>query len=151
MAPSAKAIDEFMAQGNIAIISDSKDPRSYCHSLKDKLDQFGYTVIHSRPSLDDFDEDGRCLCVAKLPSVYSAIIIDLNPSAASVIMDEAITKGIKHIWLLPRSYNDILREKGSDNQLNLIYKKNILNYLEIQPSFYRIFENIKKFAVQAIF
>lgn len=151
METTSNSIHEFMAQDNIAIISDSRDPRSFCHTVKDKLQQCGHTIKHIKPCLDDFDEDGKCLCVTKLPAVFSALIIDLQPAAASIIMDEAILKGITHIWLLPRSYNCILREKGTDNKLNLIYNKNILNYLEIPNSFYRIFENIKKYAVQAIF
>ena len=150
MVPTLNAIHEFMAQKNIAIISDSSEPRRYCHSVKDKLQQCGYTVKYTRPMLDDFDEDGRCLTITKLPSVFSALIIDLHPAAASIIMDEAIIKGISHIWLLPRAFNCILREKGTDNHLNLIYKKNILNYLEIPQSILQLYENYLKNVVTAI-
>lgn len=151
METASNSIHEFMAQDNIAIISDNRDSRSYCHTIKDKLQQGGHTIKYKKPCLDDFDEDGRCLCITQLPSVFSALIIDLQPAAASIIMDEAIAKGITHIWLLPRAYNCILREKGIDNHLNLIYNLNILNYLEVPNSFYRIFENIKKYAYHAIF
>lgn len=150
MVPSLSAIHEFMAQENVAIISDNSDPKNYCHSLKDKLQRCGYIVKYIRPRLEDFDEDGRCLCVDKLPGSFSAIIIDLNPGAANIIMDEAIIKGIDHIWLLQRSYNSILKEKASDNQINLIYNQNILNYLEIPKSIHRLYVNYDKYAVAGI-
>ena len=146
MVPSLHAIHEFMAQENVAIISDSSDSQNYCHSLKDKLQRCGYNVKYTRPRLDDFDENGRCLCVAKLPSAYSALIIDLQPAAADIILDEAVIKGIDHIWLLPRAYSSIMRKKGTDNQLNLIYNHNILNYLEIPKSIHRLYVNYEKYA-----
>jgi predicted CoA-binding protein len=150
MVPTLDAIQEFMAQQNIAIISDNNNSGTYSYSLRDKLDQCGYTIKHIRPCLEDFDEDGRCLCVAKLPSAFSALILDLHPSAASVIIDEAIIKGINHIWLLPRAFNCILREKGTDNELNLIYNRNILNYLEIPNSIHRLSVEYVKYAFSAL-
>jgi predicted CoA-binding protein len=150
MVPSLSAIHEFMAQENVAIISDNSDPKNYCHSLKDKLQRCGYVVKYIRPTLDDFDEEGRCLCVNKLPLSFTALIIDLNPGAASIIMDEAIVKGIDHIWLMQRSYNSILREKGIDNQLNVIHNQNILNYLEIPKSIHRLYVNYDKYALAGV-
>lgn len=147
MVPTLNAIHEFMAQENIAIISDSSDSRDYCHSLKEKLQRCGYIVKYSQPRLSDFDADGRCLCIAKLPSAFSALIIDLNPIAAGIIMDEAIIKGIDHIWLLPRAYSVSMRKKGTDNQLNLVYNQDILNYLEIPKSIHRLYVNYDKYAV----
>jgi len=150
MVPSLNAIHEFMAQENIAIITDSNDSQNYCHSLKDKLQRCGYVVKYTRIKLDDFDEDGRCHCVEKLPSAFSALIIDLHPVAASIIMDEAIIKGIDHIWLLPKAYNCTMRKKGIDNQLNLVYNHDILNYLEIPKSIHRLYVNYEKYAVSAV-
>jgi predicted CoA-binding protein len=150
MVPSLSAIHEFMAQENVAIISDNSDPKNYCHSLKDKLQRCGYVVKFIRPTLEDFDEEGRCLCVHKLPLAFTALIIDLNPGAASIIMDEAIIKGIDHIWLLQRSYNSILREKAVDNQLNVIHNQNILNYLEIPKSIHRLYVNYDKYALAGV-
>ena len=150
MVPSLNAIHEFMAQENIAIISDNSEHRNYCHSLQEKLQRCGYIVKYVRPWLSDFDEDGRCLCVAKLPAAFSALIVDLNPAAASIMLDEAIIKGIDHIWLLPRAYNGSVRKKGTDNQLNLIYNQNILSYLEIPKSIHRLYVNYDKYAASAI-
>ncbi|MFZ4704797.1 MAG: CoA-binding protein [Bacteroidales bacterium] len=150
MVPSLNAIHEFMAQENVVIITDNSDPKNYCSSLKDKLQRCGYVVKYIRPSLDDFDEEGRCLCVHKLPASFSALIIDLNPGAASIIMDEAIIKGIDHVWLLQKSYNSILREKAADNQINLIFNQNILNYLEIPKSIHRLYVNYEKYAVAGV-
>ena len=149
MVPSLNAIHEFMAQENIAIFSDNNQSGSYSFALRDRLDACGYTVKHVRPWLNDFDDNGRCLCIAQLPEAYSAIIIDLHPAAATVIIDEAIIRGIRHIWLLPRAYNDILREKGTDNNLNLIYNNNILNYLHIPKSIQRSYRDYVKFAFSA--
>ena len=150
MVPSLNAIHEFMAQENIAIISDSSDSRNYCQSLKEKLQRCGYIVKYTHPRLDDFDDEGRCLCVAKLPAAFSALIIDLDPIAAGIIIDEAIIKGIDHIWLLPRAYCGSMRKKGTDNQLNLIYNQNILNYLEIPKSIHRLYVNYDKYAVSIV-
>ena len=138
-----------MAQENIAIISDNSNTGSYSFALRDRLITCGYNVRHIRPWLNDFDDNGRCLCVEKLPPVFSALILDLLPAAATIIIDEAITKGINHIWLLPRAYNDILREKGTDNNLNLIYNNNILNYLHIPKSIQQSYRDYVKFAFSA--
>lgn len=146
MVPSLNAIHEFMAQKNIAIISDNNNAGNYSFALRERLITCGYRVRHIRPGLDDFDDDGRCLCVAQLPPAFSAIVIDLQPAAATEIIGEAITKGINHIWLLHRAYNDILREKGNDNKLNLIYNYNILNYLQIPKSPQRSYLDYVKLA-----
>ena len=138
-----------MAQENIAIISDNSNTGSYSFALRDRLITGGYNVRHIRPWLNDFDDNGRCLCIEKLPPVFSALILDLMPAAATIIIDEAITKGINHIWLLPRAYNDILREKGIFNNLNLIYNNNILNYLHIPKSIQRSYRDFVKFAFSA--
>ncbi len=149
MVPSLNAIHEFMAQKNIAIISDNSNSGNYSFALRDRLITCGYNTRHIRPWMNDFDDDGRCLCVEKLSPVFSALIVDLLPAAASIIISEAITKGIKHIWLLPRAYNDILREKGTDNNLNLIYNNNILSYLRIPKTIQRSYLDYIKFAFSA--
>lgn len=59
-------------------------------------------------SLDEIKEDIDCIDVV------------VNPKITISVIDEAIKKGIKNIWLQPHTFNDEVIEKLEKNNINYI-------------------------------
>lgn len=92
-------IDSFMAQKKIAIIGFSRNPQEISRTLSKDLSVRGYELYPVNPNINEI-EGKKCYSnVAAIDDEINAAIIFTKGETLSANLDEAVNKGIKHIWL----------------------------------------------------
>ena len=113
-------IQQFLSSSAYAVIGASPDPEKYgnrilrCYLSKDKKVypvNPKYKNIASLPCLASIDE---------LPDNVHSISVVTPPAATESIIDVAIAKGIRHVWLQPGAESQLAIEKCRRNNINVI-------------------------------
>lgn len=92
-------ITEFLSMKNLALIGVSRNPQDYSRNLFKELLKLNYNVFPVNPNSSEVDGYKCYPVVGEISSQLDAAII-LTPSATLVnIVEDCVTKGIRHIWI----------------------------------------------------
>lgn len=116
-----QAIDTFLAAPSFAVVGASDDPQKYgykcyaCylqHSLKAFAINPRATTILGNPVFPN---------LFALPEKVQSISVITPPAVTEKIVEEAITYGVKNIWLQPGAENETSVDKARKAGLNVIF------------------------------
>lgn len=91
-------IQSFLAIKNIAVIGLSRDPKDFSRTISADLERLGYKIIPINPNTNEIAGEK---CYANLTSAEEKIegILVFTRKEGVKVIEEAISLGIKHIWL----------------------------------------------------
>ncbi|MBA3536637.1 MAG: CoA-binding protein [Tatlockia sp.] len=113
-------IDQFFSSKAYAVIGASNNREKYGNKVLRCYLQNYLTVYPINPRAG-FIEGLACLQdLNDLPNSVKSISIITLPEITEKIVDQAIKKGIKNIWIQPGAESDIARDKCLKNQINII-------------------------------
>ncbi|MBN1338760.1 MAG: CoA-binding protein [Bacteroidales bacterium] len=93
------SIKVFFQQKHIAVAGVSRKNGKFGNSIFTELKKKGYTVYPVNPNMDEFD-GGQCYQdVASLPPEVTAMVVSTRPGVTVDLVQQALNKGISHIWL----------------------------------------------------
>lgn len=136
------SIKEFTRQEAFAIAGVSRNKNKFGSALYRDLKKHGYKVFPVNPNMDTFEGDVCYKDIASLPEETGGIVIATSPGHTVQLINDAKTKGIKHIWLQMGAENPESIEIAQNDDLNIIYKKCVFMYMEpvkFPHSFHRSF------------
>jgi predicted CoA-binding protein len=124
---SRETIDLFLQNKKIAITGVSHNLKKFGYILFKTAREKGYTVIPINPKGGKIDGIECVTSVLELSEVQNLLIATHKRDTAKV-MEEAITRGIRNIWIQNGCESDEAIKIARENNVNLVCKVCFLMY-----------------------
>ena len=125
---SLDGIKEFMNQKNMALAGVSLNKMKFGNSLFKELKNKNYTVYPVHPTLESFEGEKCYPDLNHLPSGVTALIICTKPANVLPLVQEAVARNIRHIWLQQGAQNDEAIRSAIDNGVNVIHRECVMMF-----------------------
>lgn len=137
-------IQKFLETKNRALAGVSRQKQKFGNTLYKTLTKRGLTILPVHPELVEFEGTKCYNRISDLPAQTDGLIICTAPDAAMKLIQEAITHGIRQIWLQQGAENTELLSAFSESDINLITGKCILMYAEPVNSFHKFHRGLAR-------
>ena len=116
-------IQEFLKLKKIAVVGYSRNPKSFSRGMSRDLAKQGYEIIPINVNAGEITDKKCYESIASAKEDIDGILVMTKNDTAKII-DEAIAKGIKHIWLrhifISAQELEEIEQKCTANGINLI-------------------------------
>jgi predicted CoA-binding protein len=113
-------IKNFLAVKTVAVAGISRDEKKFSRLLLKKLVSEGFTVLPVNPNAQKIDTLQCYSSVADLPADVSQLIVVTNKKESRQVIQQAIDKGIKKIWVQQGSETPEILAMAKNNSHDLI-------------------------------
>ncbi len=113
-------IDIFLDANVYGVVGASTNRDKYGNKVLRCYLQNGYQVIPVNPKEKEIEGIPCVATVLDLPDEVTSISIITPPSVTEKIVDLAIQKGIKNIWMQPGAENSAAVSKCQEHNINVI-------------------------------
>lgn len=135
---------KFLETKNRALAGVSRHKQKFGNTLYKTLTKRGLTILPVHPELNEY-EGAKCYNrISDLPAEIDGLIICTAPDKAVNLINEAIARGIKQIWLQQGAENPELIRAFESSEINLITGKCILMYAQPVTSFHKFHRFLAK-------
>ena len=100
------AIDRFLAVGSFAVVGASADRGKYGNKVLRCYAQHGLPVVGVHPKLTAVEGAPVYASLRAVPGDTPAVSVVAPPAAAVSIVDDAVARGVKHLWFQPGAEED---------------------------------------------
>lgn len=114
------AIQTFLSAPAFAVVGASSDRSKYGNKVLRCYQQHGLDVFPVNPNEKSIEGLPCIASIADLPNHVESISIITPPPITENIVDEAIKKGIKNIWMQPGAESDRAIQKCKNHGVNVI-------------------------------
>lgn len=139
-----RSINEFMAQKNIAVAGVSRNKQKFGNTIYKELDKKGYTLFPVNPNMKEYNGKECYPDIASLPAEVTGIVINTNPEVTKILIKDAETKGIKHIWLQQGSADKETIELAGKSDSNIISKQCVIMFADPVNGFHGFHKWVKR-------
>lgn len=138
-------INHFVSASNIAIAGASRNEKSFSANVVQHLSQRGYQLWLINPNFEKDDNQLHQLTsIDTLPPDVQHLLILTPPPHTEELVQQAIDKGIKHIWIQQQSETQGAIDLAIDKGINVIHHECI--FMFTQPAgFHKFHRTIKQF------
>jgi len=137
-------IDNFLQSKKIAMAGVSRNPKKFGHAVFKDLIKNGYTVLPVNPLADTIDDIVCYKSIAELPSEVDSLLIMTPKSSTDSVLREAISKGIKHIWVQQMAETRETLKIAEEFQQEIITGKCIYMFAEPVPGLHKFHRSLMK-------
>ena len=123
-------IQNFLEPKEMAIAGVSRDTKKFGRIVYDSLKEKGYNLFPVNPNTTEINGDVCFRDVSELPPHIQHLYIVTPKKQTKEIVEKAIRKGIKNIWIQQMSETDDAVELAKTNNINLICKQCIFKFAE---------------------
>ena len=113
-------ISVFLASERFAVVGASADRGKYGNKVLRCYQMHGYDVIPVNPKEKIIEGVATAASVAELPDDVKSISVITPPQVTEKVVEAAIAKGIKNIWMQPGAESRIAVEKCQVSGINVI-------------------------------
>ena len=124
------AIHRFLDRKKLALVGASRTRTAFGNVVLRELHAKGYEVAIIHPQARQIASFDTIPSISALPEDVKAVVIAVPPKPAVKLVQEAITKGIRDIWLLRGVESDDAVKLAAKHGVNLIAGECILMYVE---------------------
>ncbi len=135
---TSESIHLFLQQPHIAVVGVSRNKNKFGNAVYKTLKKKGFKVIPVNPHLIHFEGDTCYSTIDTLPPEVKAIFINTPPEKTIRIVENAVKKGIQHVWLQQGSSNDEVIRYLDGKDVNYIADRCIMMFAEPVGSFHMI-------------
>ena len=122
-ATSDEIVDILRSARTIAVIGASLKPERPAHWISVYLKEQGYKVIPVNPGHAEVLGDKCYKSLSDIPDAVDIVDIFREPSAVPTIVDEAIAKKVKAVWMQEGIVNNAAAEKAKAAGLKVVQNK----------------------------
>jgi len=139
-----KQINQFLDAQPIALVGVSRNPKKFGYAAFKELKDKGMKIIPVNPEADEIMGEKSYRNVSSLPEDVKGIIVMTRKEKTASVIREAVSKGIKEIWIqqMADSKEALNELKGTD--VNYITGECILMHYK-PHSIHKFHGNLKKF------
>lgn len=111
-----KDIDEFLKATAFGVVGASSDRTKYGNRVLRCYQEHGLKAIPVNPKEKQIEGEDCISAISELPAEVTSISIITPPAVTERVVEEAILKGIRNIWMQPGAESqravDLCREHG---------------------------------------
>jgi len=148
MKVSKSQIDNFLSAGSMAIAGVSRNEKKFGRIVYNDLKKSGYDVLPINPNIEDIDGEPCYASVNVLPEEVESLLIVTPKKETDEVLRNAITKGIKNIWVQQASDTDRTLKIAEEYNKEIICRKCIFMFAEPVRGFHKFHRTIVKFLGQ---
>jgi uncharacterized protein len=137
-------ITDFLESKRLALAGVSRDTKKFGNQVFNDLKKKGYTVLPINPQADTIDGEKCYKSVAELPGDVDSLVIMTPKSTTDSILREAISKGIKNIWVQQTSETSETLKIAEKYQREIISGKCIFMFSEPVTSIHKFHRSMVK-------
>jgi hypothetical protein len=104
----------------IAVVGASDDPRRPSHRVARYLQSEGFRIIPVNPALEELLGEKAYPDLLAIPEPVDVVDIFRDPEAVPEIVEQAIAKGAKFVWMQPGAENMQAAERAYQAGLEVI-------------------------------
>lgn len=117
---SQQKIDAFLASRRYAVVGASQDRAKYGNKVLRVYLQNKRDVVPINPTASEVEGLAAYRDLASVPGEIDAISIITPPAVTERVVQEALARGVKHIWMQPGAENDAAIEAAEAAGANVI-------------------------------
>lgn len=121
---------DFVKDGEIAVAGASRNPKKFGNIVLKTLKSKGLHVYPLNPNTDQIEGDTCYRNLKDLPANVKNLVVLLKPSQTEKIVREAISNGIKKVWIQQGSETAEAVKTAKEAGITLISGKCILMYAD---------------------
>lgn len=115
-----KQIELFFQSPAFAVIGASSNRAKYGNKVLHCYIQNGKTVYPVNPREEVIEGLNVLHSVSELPNEVNSISLITQPEVTEIIVEDAIKKGIKNIWMQPGAESNLAIQNCLDHEINII-------------------------------
>ncbi len=100
-----EAVEDFLAQKNIAVAGVSRSGQESANAIYRKLRDAGYQVYAVNPKATELEGDPCYPDLKSVPADLEAVMVATHPQVTESVVREAAELGIRRVWM-HRSFGD---------------------------------------------
>jgi uncharacterized protein len=135
---TSESIKLFLQQPHIAVVGVSRNKNKFGNAVYKTLKKKGIKVLPVNPHLTHFEGDKCYSSIESLPKDVHALFVNTPPEKTAKIVEIAVNKGFKHLWLQQGSTDDEVMSFLKGKEINYITDRCIMMFAEPVGSFHRI-------------
>ncbi len=113
-------IEQFLASEAFAVAGASTNRDKYGNKILRCYQQNQRTVIPINPRAETIEGEKCVGSVLELPDNVQSLSIITPPKITEQVVEQAIEKGIKNIWMQPGAQSDLAIKRCQENGINII-------------------------------
>ncbi len=141
---SLDAIRQFLGNKHIAIVGVSRDPKKFGNAIFKEMIK-SYTLYPVHPELKEVEGVPCYANIASLPQEVEAIVINTKPENTLALLDAALDKNIRQVWLQQGAQSEEAIGFGLSHNMNLIYRQCILMFANPVSGIHKFHRGINRF------
>lgn len=138
-------IQKFLEPKKLAVAGASRNPKKFGGTIFKELKEKGFELYPVNPNADEIQGVKCFKTIADLPSDVGHLYIVTPKTQTQEIVNAAVEKGIKMIWIQQKSETPEAVKTAEDAGIQLIYNKCIFMFVEPVTgphSFHRFFTKL---------
>ncbi|UCG27671.1 MAG: CoA-binding protein [Bacteroidales bacterium] len=125
-----QTITDFLSTKELAIAGVSRSPKKFGGAVFKHLSENGFTVYPVNPNADKIGETKCYPDVLSLPEKIDRLFIVTSRKETKPVIEQAIKKGIKKIWIQQMSQEEEAVQLAEENGVELITRECILMFAD---------------------
>jgi predicted CoA-binding protein len=117
---SQEQIEEFLSGKRFAVVGASQDRSKYGNKVLRVYQQNRYEVVPVNPKADEVEGLQTYPDLSSIPGTIDGVSIITPPAVTERVVQDAIQKGIKHIWMQPGAESDVAVQAAQEAGANVI-------------------------------
>jgi predicted CoA-binding protein len=138
-----QTIDLFLKDKRLAIAGVSRNPQKFGYSVYHTLKDKGYSIVPVNPNAEKIDDINCLQSISQLDEDVKNLLIATNKRDTQKVLEEAISKGIRNIWIQNGCETEEAIEYAGKNNINLVSKACFLMYAN-PTGFHKFHQTITK-------
>jgi uncharacterized protein len=114
------SIDQFLSSAAFGVVGASSNRSKYGNKVLRAYLQNGRKAIPVHPMEKEIEGVPCVVSVTDLPREVESISVITPPSVTERIVDAAVARGIRNIWMQPGAESPAAVEKCREHQINVI-------------------------------
>ncbi|MFA6127306.1 MAG: CoA-binding protein [Bacteroidales bacterium] len=137
-------IEQFLSSGPIAMAGVSRNPKKFGRAAYEELTRKGLNILPINPNIESINGNVCYAEINDLPGEVNSLLIMTRKDQTAKVVSDALTKGIKNIWIQQSSDTPEALALLKDKDVNLVSKQCILMHYH-PDSFHKFHRNLKRF------
>ncbi len=144
MKKNHQGISEFLASRKFAMAGVSRNPKKFGYIAYQDLKKRGFDVYPVNPDVDTIEGDRCFRSVADLPADVSHLVSMVPKDQTRGVVEAAIARGIRSIWLQQQSETPEAIELALQNGVHLVTRTCILLHATPVKGFHKFHRSLAK-------
>ncbi len=140
-----KQINAFLEPKKLAIAGVSRNEKKFGGQIYKEMKKNGFDIAPVNPNISEINGSVCYKDITSIPDDYEHLLIITPSSASEELVNQAVKKKIKSIWIQQKSDTPESIKIAKENNIDLIHGKCIFMFAEPVASIHNFHRTLLKF------